>query len=94
MAYMMDPMAEAYGISFMRSVSAAVVGHCDLLNTVPCDIGRLPFLEAIILNLDNTLVLTQANQSVGSIPTDLDSKNLLCFAQVLHLQTTAEPLFD
>src|SRR5262249_29292510 len=54
-AYMIDPMAEAYGILLMRSVISCVVGHIDLERFFPCDIGINPFFERSMLNLFSIL---------------------------------------
>ena len=45
MAYMIDPIADAYGISSMHLSLAVIVGYCILLNLMPCDIGIKPFLD-------------------------------------------------
>lgn len=44
MAYMIDPIAKAYRILFMHSLSYDVVRHCPLNKYTPCDISKKTFL--------------------------------------------------
>lgn len=44
MAYMMDPIKEAYGIPFIISSLDFVLGNWDDANIVPCGIGNNPLL--------------------------------------------------
>jgi len=55
MAYMMEPIAEAYGTLLMRLHSSSDEGHCLSLKHIPCDIGKNPLLDCSMLNHYNTL---------------------------------------
>jgi hypothetical protein len=56
MAYMIDPIAEAYGTLLMRSHSLGVARHCFSLRCIPCDIGKNPFLGLFHVELFQHLV--------------------------------------
>ena len=51
MSYMIDPIAEAYGIIFMFALSSRVFGDILLERDIPCLIGMRPLLEFSMLNL-------------------------------------------
>src|SRR3954468_13641301 len=55
MAYMIEPMAEAYGTLLIVSLSFTVAGHCVLLNILPDNMGNEPFFALSIMNLFRTL---------------------------------------
>src|SRR3954470_9815636 len=55
MAYMIEPMAEAYGTLLIVSLSFTVAGHRALLNILPDNMGNEPFFALSILNLFRTL---------------------------------------
>jgi len=55
MAYMMAPIAKAYGTLLMHLHSSSDEGHCLSLKCIPCDIGKNPLLDCSMLNCFNTL---------------------------------------
>ena len=54
-AYMIDPIVEAYGILLMLSLSSFVKGHYSLVRSTPKAKGMNPFFELLILKCFSTL---------------------------------------
>ena len=50
-AYMIDLIAEAYGVTLMRVLSSCVVGHMDFTRVILLDMGTYPFFDCSMLNL-------------------------------------------
>ncbi|KAJ0453403.1 hypothetical protein HanIR_Chr15g0728981 [Helianthus annuus] len=48
MAYMMEPIAEAYGTLSIFFFSSSVLAHCSPLRMVPCAMGKSPLFESCI----------------------------------------------
>ena len=57
MAYMMEPITEAYGTLLMRLCSSFDEGHYLSLKSIPCDIGKNPLLDCSMLNRFNILFM-------------------------------------
>ena len=54
-AYMIDHIAEAYGIRLMYVLSSCVFGHMDFERVIPLDMGTYPLLDCSMLNLFSIL---------------------------------------
>ena len=50
-AYMIDPIAEAYRVILMRVFSYCVFGHMDFERVIPLDMRIYPLLDCSMLNL-------------------------------------------
>ena len=56
-AYMIDPIVEAYGFILMHVLSSCVFGHMDIERVIPLDMGMYPLLDYSILNLFSILYI-------------------------------------
>ena len=50
-AYMIDPIAEAYGVILMLVLSSYVFGHMDFERVIPLAMGTYPLLDRSMRNL-------------------------------------------
>ena len=67
MAYMIEPMDEAYGARLILSLSFCVFGHIALERCIPCDMGMFSLLESSILNFFNTLSMYVFSESSSNL---------------------------
>ena len=56
-AYVIDPIAEAYGVKIMCVLSSCVFGHKDFKRVIPLDMGTYPLLDCYMLNLFSILFM-------------------------------------
>ena len=49
--YMIDLIAEVYGVKLMRVLSSCVLRHMDFERVIPLDMGMDPLLDCSMLNV-------------------------------------------
>ena len=91
MAYFINSMAEALGMTFILFLSSAVVGLWVLLNFTPCNTGKNSFFDCSILNYFKILLryvlIEKTYQAFWSISIDLDAQYVSSFTEVFLLKT-------
>ena len=67
-AYMIDPIGEAYGVILMRVLSSCVFGHMDFKRVVPLDMGTYSLLDRSMLNLFSNLAMYVDCERPSNLP--------------------------
>ena len=90
-AYFIEPMTEAYGMTFILFLFSVVVEFWVLLNFIPCNTSKNSFFDYSILNyfkiLSRYVLIEKSYQASWSISIDLDAQYLSSFTEVFLRKT-------